>query len=132
MTEAYRFAYAQVEKIIALLPEKQKSKIPSKTMIFLKENKNDNVIIRKDIPLEDQGITQEAKAIIANLYRDYLAEENERETIRARQNQELSEVFNVENILKNRKKQSGEQLKEYKKSVFETILGKIKGFLHIN
>lgn len=132
MTEAYRLAYAQVEKIISLLPEKQKKQIPSKTMMFLKENKDDRMAIRKDIPLENQDITDEAKAIIANLYRDYLAEESERETIRAKQNQELSEVFNVENILKNRKKQGGEQLKEYKKSVFETILGKIKGFLHIN
>lgn len=131
MTEVYRLAYAQVEKVISLLPENQRNKIPNKTLMFLIDQRDDNVVINKDIPLDEQGITDEAKAIIANLFRDYLAEENEKERIIAKQNQDMAEIFNVEKILENRKKQNKQQLVEYRKSIFDTVLGKIKGFLHL-
>jgi len=132
MTEVYKMAYGEVEKIIALLPKEQKEKIPNKILMFLAENKNDNIIIKKDIPLEEQDITKEAKAIVANIYRDYLAENDKREKIILKQNQDLYEEFNVETILKNRKKQKETQIIEYRKSIFENILGKIKSFLHLS
>lgn len=131
MTEVYKMAYGEVEKIVALLPEIQKRKIPNKILMFLAENKNDTIQIKKDIPLEKQDISKEAKAIIANIYRDYLAEPDKKEIIIAKQNQDMYDAFNVENILKNRKKQKENQIVEYRKSVFENILGKIKNFLHL-
>lgn len=135
MTEAYKLAYAQVEKIVNFLPEAQKDKIPNKILDFLDYNKDDTVVVKNDIPLTDQDITEEAKAIIANIYRDYLATDYEKERIMAKQDGDLHRLYDIQDIFNKRKSINPKEendLVEYKETKFKAFIRKLKKLLRIN
>lgn len=136
MTEKYKVSYAQVEKILRFLSKEERKKIPQEILLFLDENKNEKVTIRRDKPLIEQDVTEEAKAIIANLYRDYLATEYEKARIIEKQNYDIIQRYNLDNIFNNRNKQANntfipnndKEIIEYKESILKMIIRKIKEF----
>ena len=123
------------------------SKISVDFLSLLKElarKSSITVTIDKNKKLEEQAISEECKNLIALIYRDYIADEEEKRKIEKIWNeneliyqQKIAEKYNIENIFK-KKNQVNDQilsdesmaLIKYKKDSFCTkILKRIKSFL---
>ena len=134
-------AYAEVYTILQELNEEEYNKIPPKVIKTIEANRNEEYEYELDdeLELKDQPMLSETKAILFNLFRDYLATPEQKAKIirmqnEARQKNELKkqQMYNTDvfaNKLKeNQTANSNEtmQIVEYKESIFKRILNKIK------
>ena len=161
MEENYAKACTEVLTVLSFLPNKNVHQIPLDTMLFLEENMDKEYKFNIDIdkPFEEQELLDETKAILAILFRDYWANNYQRERILAKEQhdremmeKEKSIKYNSNDLFKNRnnnKKQenvenidsnkenvnaiTNEQLPtEIKKeNIFKRLITYITGFLHI-
>ena len=71
----YKNAYTEVYEIIKQLDEEEYNKIPSEVIKAIEENRNTEYEfdLDEDIELKDQELLPETKAILFNLFRDYLS-----------------------------------------------------------
>ena len=91
--------------------------------------------------LEEQNLSDEAKAIIANIFKKYWATDYQKERIEAKEKYDMEQLekekyekYNPDNIFKNRKQaiSNNENISntvtmvEYKESIFKRILDKIR------
>lgn len=111
MQENYLKAFSEVEQIISLMPKGLQKKIPEKFKNILSKWKDKNYIPNIQEPFEECNIMEEAKIILAVIYRDFLCSEKEKEQIKLKDSQqlqeyekELREKYNPDDIFKNRKK----------------------------
>ena len=83
MTNNYSNAYAEVYTILKYLRREDLNKIPMQFINIIKENKNDdyNFTINWNKALKDQNLMIETRAILFNIFRDYLATDMQREKI---------------------------------------------------
>lgn len=141
-------AYTEVYIILQDLNEEEYNKIPPEVIETLDANRNKEYEYELDdeLELKDQPMLPETKAILFNLFRDYLATPEQKEKIirmqnEARQKNELkkqqmynTDVFANKSINKTIKVDENEveanneekQIVEYKENVFKRILNKIK------
>ena len=136
-------AYAEVYTILQELNEEEYNKIPPEVIKTIEANRNEEYEYELDdeLDLKDQPMLPETKAILFNLFRDYLATPEQKAKIirmqnEARQKNELkkqqiykSDVFAnkpKENLAKNNNETM--QIVQYKESIFKEILNKIKSF----
>lgn len=86
----YAKAYTEVYEILSYLKKEDYDKIPEEIITAIKENRDINYVyeMNEDIDLESQEMLRETKAILFNLFRDYLCTEEQRETIIAMQAEE--------------------------------------------
>ena len=134
-------AYAEVYTILQELNEEEYNKIPPEVIKTIEANRNEDYEYELDdeLELKDQPMLPETKAILFNLFRDYLATSEQRAKIRrmqneARQKNELkkqqmynSDIFvnkSKENLTENNNETM--QIVEYKENIFRRILNKIK------
>ena len=134
-------AYAEVYTILQELNEEEYNKIPPEVIKTIEANRNEEYEYELDdeLDLKDQPMLPETKAILFNLFRDYLATSEQRAKIRrmqneARQKNELkkqqmynSDIFvnkSKENLTENNNETM--QIVEYKENIFRRILNKIK------
>lgn len=134
-------AYAEVYTILQELNEEEYNKIPPEVIKTIEANRNEEYEYELDdeLELKDQPMLPETKAILFNLFRDYLATSEQRAKIRrmqneARQKNELkkqqmynSDIFvnkSKENLTENNNETM--QIVEYKENIFRRILNKIK------
>ena len=91
MTKTYQNAFTEVYEILNYLNEESYNKIPKKVIEAIRENRNleYNFYIDESIPFCEQKMLDETKAILFNLYRDYLTTTERRNKIIMYQNQEL-------------------------------------------
>lgn len=148
MTNIYAKAYTEVLEILNHFSKEEYSKIPQEKIDFYKNNMdkeyNYKIIPEKD--LSKQYISKEANAILISLFRDYFANENQKQILSnlLNQNQEKSEkekhnIYNSDNILKknanqnqiNENVEESKQLIEYKESVIKKFFKKIFKILHV-
>lgn len=135
----YREAVVEVLKVLEYLDDNLKKRIPNKIMEFFEQNKSItyNPVINYEDDASNIKIKDKTKQILAGLYLDYIASEEEREDyiLRLRQNEnnhqiQLSKKYNTEDIFKNRKINNDIQTKEIavikKDSLFMRIIKKIK------
>ena len=138
----YANAYSEVLEILKYIPIKDYNKIPKNKIELFEKNANDEnrFIYNPNKTLEEQNVTKRAKAIIAILFRDYWANEIQREKIIKKQNydrikleEEKIKNYNPNNIFKNREIKYTEiptsnitSMIEYKESVFKRVIDKIK------
>ena len=136
-------AYAEVYTILQELNEEEYNKIPPEVINAIETNKNEEYEYELDdeLELKDQPILQETKAILFNIFRDYLATPEQKAKIirmqnEARQKNELKkqQMYNTD-VFANRQKENFSkpanetmQIVEYKESIFKRILNKIKSF----
>lgn len=75
---------SEVNDIIYFSDATLKDKIPKSFLKFIEENKDSNYIsnINPYLPFEEQEISEEAKNIIALIYRSYIASEEEKKNIK--------------------------------------------------
>ncbi len=140
----YKNAYTEVYEIIEQLNEEEYSKIPPQVIKAIEENRNTEYEfeLEEDIELKDQELLPETKAILFNLFRDYLSTPEQKEKIikmqveeRRKNEQNKSEQYNLDifaNKPKNRDiREEHIELIEYKENIFKRILNKIRQFFHI-
>ena len=136
-------AYAEVYTILQELNEEEYNKIPPEVIKTIEANRNEEYEYELDdeLELKDQPMLPETKAILFNLFRDYLANPEQKTKIirmqnEARQKNELKkqQMYNTDIFANKPKKNLAEnsnetmQIVEYKESIFKRILNKIKRF----
>ena len=136
-------AYAEVYTILQELNEKEYNKIPPEVIKTIEANRNEEYEYELDdeLELKDQPMLSETKAILFNLFRDYLATPEQKAKIirmqnEARQKNELKkqQMYNTDVFVnKPKENQSSNnnetmQIVEYKENFFKKILNKIKSF----
>ena len=134
-------AYAEVYTILQELNEEEYNKIPPEVIKTIEANRNEEYEYELDdeLELKDQPMLPETKAILFNLFRDYLATSEQRAKIRRMQNEARqkkkkkkqqmynSDIFvnkSKENLTENNNETM--QIVEYKENIFRRILNKIK------
>ena len=97
MSYAYSEAYTEVYYILQNMSEADVSKIPMSVLEVIKRNRlrNYNVTIDTSLPLKDQSLKEETKAILAILYRKFLCDEDEREVLEKRFLEKLKEEIKL-------------------------------------
>ena len=75
MTKIYQQAFSEVNEILSYLSKENYNKIPKEVIDAIEENKDDDYVFFIDttIPFEEQEILEESKAILFNIYKDYLS-----------------------------------------------------------
>lgn len=107
----YANAYSEVLEILKYISKEDLSKIPKELVNVYEENSNKdyNFYYNSQKTLDEQNVLEETKIIIAILYRDYWATNEERMEIMKRQQnarqkieEEKSKNYDIENIFENR------------------------------
>ncbi len=140
----YKNAYTEVYEIIKQLNEEEYNKIPSEVIKAIEENRNTEYEFEldEDIELKDQELLPETKAILFNLFRDYLSTPEQKEKIikmqaeeRLKNEQKKQEQYNSDVFVNKQKKQpikeEHTELIEYKENIFKRIFNKIRQFFHV-
>lgn len=109
----YANAYSEVLEILKHIPLEDYNKIPKSRIKLFEDNANKEYKFNYNprLTLNEQGVSRRAKAIIAILFRDYWATDEQKEIIIAKQKYDRIQVdmkkrqkYNPDDIFKNRKK----------------------------
>lgn len=131
-------AYTEVYTILQELNEEEYNKIPPEIIQAIRINKNEEYEYELDenLELKDHQMLPETKAILFNLFRDYLTTPEQKEKIIRMQNEERQknelkkqQKYNVDVFANKAKEKEVVELIEYKENIFKRILNKIKNFL---
>ena len=142
----YKNAFTEVYTILQELNEEELSKIPPEIVETIKNNMNEEYKFELDdnLELKEQKLLLETKAILFNLFRDYLATPEQKEKIirmqnearqkneeRKRQQHSSSVEFNkkIENESLAKSTENKALVKVEKKSIFKRILDKIRNII---
>lgn len=135
----YANAYTEVLEILKNISQEDYNKVSKEKINLFEHNANKEYIFNYDSTktLEEQNVSKTARAIIAILFRDYWATDEQRNKIKAFQNNKRHQIeeenrqkYNTD-IFKNRKNSAAEvineqaenmQLVEYKENIFKRIL----------
>lgn len=138
----YALAYSEVLEILKYIKIEDYKKIPKNKIKLFETYQDKHYMFKYDInkTLNEQNVSEITKGILILLYRDYWANEIQREKIIKKQNkdtikleQEKIEKYNLDSIFKNKYKKSiGNttsnvvSMIEYKESIFKKFIDKIK------
>ncbi len=103
MDEEYRKSLCEVAEVLENSEENIQQKIPKKLKDFIYNNRISNYNPRIDFSKEDweEDLSEDAKSIIALIYRDCLVSKEERKKLLEIEKNELYEKYNPDNIFKN-------------------------------
>ena len=140
----YKNAYTEVYAILEQLDEEEYNQIPSEVITAIRENRNTEYEFELDeeLELKEQELLPETKAILFNIFRDYLSTPEQKEKIikmqteeRLKNEQKKQEQYNSDVFANNQKKpnikEEHTELIEYKENIFKRIFNKIRQFFHI-
>lgn len=140
VTEEYSNAYSEVLEILKYVSEEDYEKIPKNIINLFETNGNKNYKFKYDTnkTLSEQNVSKKAKTIIAILFRDYWATEEQKEKILKKENYDRSvieqikrEKYNPDNLFKNvqyykLEKSTNLPVEIKKKNLFEKLIDFIK------
>lgn len=144
ISENYAKAYKEVIEVLKYTKRADVNKIPIYRILLWKTNmkKDYDFKIDPSKKIEDQNLSAEARAIIANIFKKYWATDEQRQRIEAKQKYDLEQIeiekkakYNYDNLFKNRKNnttyneeknENAVDIVEYKESWIKKILSKIK------
>lgn len=147
--DEYSRAYTELLEILKYIPAITVEKIPKENidMYELNKDKNYEYHYDNDLSFEEQNISHLTKILIANLYIDYWATDEERSIIKEHDRKELEALeieknkqYNTDDIFANRKKKLEEKVQNIKNTsmivventnIFKKIMEKIKKMLHL-
>ena len=139
--EMYACSYKEVMTILRFLSIQDLVKIPSEKLEFFDNNMDTSYEYELDYskPFQAQQMSPVTEAILANLYRDYLASPAQREAILEKERQELEQIeqekrekFNPDDLFKKKQVEKTEiveenvALVEYEESFLKRVLNIIK------
>lgn len=108
VTTEYKIAYNEVLKILKYVAKEDLDKIPKNMLDMFKSNASseNNFNYNPTKTLQEQNVSETARAIIAILFRNYWATSEQKEKILSVQNNERERIkqekYNPDNIFKNR------------------------------
>lgn len=123
--ERYRNSFSEVYIILQYLNKEELNKIPQEVLEVIEENKNEDYCynINEDLVLNEQEMLPETKALLFNLFRDYLSTPIQKEKIlkmqmedRIKNEKEKKERYISTNLFQNNE--------EYKLDYTENIIEK--------
>ena len=142
---AHANAYNEVLEILKYISKEDYNKIPKETIEVFEKNANKEWSFKynPNLTLDEQHTSKIAKTIIAILFRDYWATEDQKQKIISKQiydmqklEEEKQKKYNVNNIfrVRNQSKNVSPPLEmiEYKESIIDKIINKIKNIFHKN
>ena len=140
--------YSEVYSILNTMSEKDVKKLPKKFLELIQNKKSESYDPKYDLkrPLKEQNVKQETLAFLALLYLNYWcdSEEEKKELMEQfnenekKHQEELREKYNPDNLFKkkvteeNKEKTETTSLIEYKETIFQKIINKLKKWFHIN
>lgn len=143
MEQQYRMAYREVIEILKHIPQEEFNKIPKSIIDFFENNKDQNYFFTYDVSktLVEQKVLRETNSIIVALYKDYFANENQKEKIdiilnnnEKKHENELMEKYKGKDIFKKQKistidnEKKTQNIIKYEESFFKKIIKRIKNF----
>lgn len=147
--EEYSKAYTELVEILKYIPTSTFEKIPKENIDMYETNKDINYKYHynTDFSFEEQNISQLTRILIANLYIDYWATDEEKAIIQELDKNELREIeiekskqYNTDDIFASRKQKISKKIQNIettsmiiieKPNVFKKMLIKIKQFLNL-
>lgn len=106
----YRCAYKEIVTILDIFSEEIGDLIPNEKVEFYRSNMDENHVFEYDETKEivEQNILYPTRCILANLFRDYIATEEDRAEILKEEQEELKQIedekrrkYNPDDIFKN-------------------------------
>lgn len=140
MVVKYANAYTEVYKILECLEEEEYEKIPDEFLQVIEENRNLDYEyeVNEEQDLSKQPMLIETRAILLNIFRDYLATPEQRKKIEKWQEEDRKileqakrEKYGVD-VFKNKDKKENSSImivENKEKSLFQRIIDKIKKIL---
>lgn len=136
-------AYTEVYKILQKLNEEEYNKIPPEIIKSIKINRDEkyNYELDSTLTLKEQTMLPETKAILFNIFRDYLATPEQKSKIIRTQNQKRLEnelrkqkIYNSDifankqkdNVVQNNSTNKSMQIIEKEENIFKRIINKIR------
>lgn len=130
----YKIAYSEVLEILKYISKEEFNKVPQDMLEMFKTNASDEnqFIYNPNKTLQEQNVSEIARTIIAILFRDYWATENQRQKILDKQYFDREKIrekmYSPDNIFKKQNIQNKENstineiaIVEYKESIFTKI-----------
>ena len=147
IAENYACAYKEVIEVLKHTKREDVNKIPKSRILLWRINMNKDYDFKIDTTktLEEQNLSKEAKAIIANIFKKYWATDYQKERIEAKEKYDIEQMekekykkYNPDDIFKNRKQTIQQEngvsntiaMVEYKEPLFKRILNKIKNIFN--
>lgn len=115
VSENYAYGYYEVLQVLKFVKDEDLAKIPPQLILEMKVNmkKQPNFKINPSKSIEEQNLSNEAKAIIANLFKRYWATDYQKERIAEKEKYDLElleeekrEKYNPNDIFKNSSKEN--------------------------
>lgn len=139
--EEYKKACTELLEILKHVPISSLNKIPKETIEMYKLNRHQSYKYYYDeaLELEEQKISHLTQILIANLYIEYWASEEERKKIKEKDKQEIEkiekqkrELYSPNEIFENKKRSKNQETVELtvtkKKNILEKLIEKIRKF----
>ena len=138
-------AYSEVLEILRFIPIQEYNKIPKEKLEVFERfsNKEYKFFYNPKKSLDENNVSNITKTIIAILFRDYWATENQRQKILNKQNFDKKNIqeekYNPDNLFKkNKEKENIEKniqnqnlaMVEYKEPLLKRIINKIKSLFN--
>lgn len=144
--EEYAIAYKQILAILNYIPLEDYRKIPIEKIRFyrLAAKKDYDFVYNVNKTLKEQNVSKITESLLAGIYRDYWANDIQRERINNRQNYERkrleqikNEKYNIEKIFSKRNEMFGADNKSNTQlavveehSLIKKIINKLKSIFH--
>ena len=146
LKDNYACAYREVIEILRYTNQEDVDKIPSeKIMLWLDNMKEDyDFKIDPEKTLSEQNISKEAKAILANIFKQYWATDYQKQRILDKEKYDLEKLeeekrnqYNPDNIFKNKKEETVVEnvnlpAEIKKETFFKKLISFIKGLFNKN
>lgn len=147
IAENYACAYKEVIEVLKYTKREDVNKIPKSRILLWRINMSKDYDFKIDTTktLEEQNLSKEAKAIIANIFKKYWATDYQKERIEAKEKFDIEQMekekyqkYNPDDIFKNRKQNIQQEevasktvsMVEYREPLFKRILNKIKNIFN--
>lgn len=133
----YRNAFKEVDEILKYTDINLVNKIPKKFIDFLRANMNNEYEfnVQEGLHLNKQKLSEEANNILALIYRDYWATEEEKEEFRKKDEEErklneekLEHIFDRKDNEQIEEKKNNQLIKIEHESFIKRLFSKIKRF----
>lgn len=133
----YRNAFKEVDEILKYTDIDLVNKIPKKFINFLRANMNNDYEfnVQEGLHLNKQNLSEEANNILALIYRDYWATEEEKEEFRKKDEEErklneekLKHIFDRKDNEQIEEKKNNQLIKIEHESFIKRLFSKIKRF----
>lgn len=133
MKREYEEAFVEVDEIFKIMPKDLLIKIPAQFRQIISENKAKDYEVKIQEPLEEQHLKEETIIILGLIYRDFLADPDEREQLQLKDaeelkriEQEMQEQYDMQNVFEKRKANKKQELED---NSTDLTLYKEPGFL---